>query len=103
LRTRVTTKDKEGKIHRPWVDLERPDLKNTPEDKKIAKRLALQRAKEASKLAFVGRVEAMAPKVTLALALPQRPGVVPKLLTRAPESPPRIVPARKGSERHTGQ
>jgi hypothetical protein len=53
-------------MHRPWVDLERPDLANTPEDKKAAKRLALKRAKLASKKTFVGVERAAAPKVTLA-------------------------------------
>jgi hypothetical protein len=61
---RVTTRDEQGKIRRPWVDLERPDLKNTPEDKKIAKRLALRRAKAATKKTFVGVDRATAPKVT---------------------------------------
>ena len=63
---RITVRDEHGVIHRPWVDLERPDLKNTPEDKRTAKRLALKRAKIASKKPFVGVERATAPKVTLA-------------------------------------
>jgi integrase len=64
---RVTTRTPEGVIKRPWVDLERPDLKNTPEDKKAAKRLALKRSKRANRpgVAFVGKDIATAPKVTL--------------------------------------
>jgi integrase len=63
---RVTVKDATGKPRRPWVDLERPDLKNTPEDKKTAKRLALKRAKLATKGRYVGVEQAMAPRITLA-------------------------------------
>jgi integrase len=62
---RVTVRNNDGKVRRPWVDLERPDLKNTPEDKRAAKRLALKRAKLASKATFVGVEQARAPKVTL--------------------------------------
>jgi integrase len=63
---RITVKDEQGTAHRPWVDLERPDLKNTPEDKRTAKRLALKRAKFAAKAPFVGVERATAPRVTLA-------------------------------------
>ncbi len=63
---RVTVYDEVGERHRPWIDLERPDLKNTLEDKKAAKRAALKRAKVASKAKFVGVERAAAPKVTLA-------------------------------------
>ncbi len=62
---RVTAKDAEGNPRRVWIDLEREDLKNTPEDRKIAKRLALTRAKAASKKRLVGVEAAAAPKVTL--------------------------------------
>jgi integrase len=63
---RVTTHDEQGNVRRPWVDLERPDLRNTPEDKKIARRLASKRAKLASKKTYVGPERATAPKVTVA-------------------------------------
>ncbi len=36
---RVSVHDERGVVRRPWVDLERPDLKNTPDDKKTAKAL----------------------------------------------------------------
>jgi integrase len=62
---RLTVRTEEGATKRVWVDLERSDLKNTPEDKRAAKRLALKRAKSASKKKFVGVERAMAPKVTL--------------------------------------
>jgi len=62
---RVTVRREDGATARPWVDLERPDLKNTPEDKKIAKRLALKRAKAASKGKFVGVERATAPRVSI--------------------------------------
>ena len=57
---RISVKDASGKTHRPWVDLGRPDLKDTPEDKATAKRLAFKRAKVARKGVFVGaeRVQA---------------------------------------------
>ncbi len=64
---RVTVIDKTtGKKRRPWVDLERTDLRNTPEDKKVAKRLALKRSKVATNGQFVGVERSTAPKVTLA-------------------------------------
>ena len=62
---RITVHDEQGAPHRPWVDLERPDLKNTPEDKRTAQRLAAKRSKVASKGKFVGVARATAPKVTL--------------------------------------
>jgi integrase len=62
---RVTVHDEHGKPHRPWIDLERPDLKNTPEDKVTAKRLALKRAKKAKKRPFIGAARATAPTVKL--------------------------------------
>ena len=55
---RVTGHDAAGRTVRPWIDLKRPDLKNTPEDKEIAKRLAAKRAKLASKATFVGKAHA---------------------------------------------
>jgi len=63
---RVTVRREDGTKARPWVDLERPDLKNTLEDKRTAKRLALKRARAASKGRFVGVEQASAPKTTLA-------------------------------------
>jgi len=63
---RITVRDENGAIRRPWVDLERPDLANTPTDKKTAQRLALKRAKVATKMKFKGVERATAPKVTLA-------------------------------------
>lgn len=63
---RITVRDEGGAIRRPWVDLERPDLTNTPDDKRTAKRLALKRAKVGAKMKFVGAERATAPKVTLA-------------------------------------
>ncbi len=63
---RVTTKDEQGIVRRPWVDLERPDIPNTPEGKRTAKRLALKRAKLAKNKTFVGQARAAAPHVTLA-------------------------------------
>ena len=63
---RLTVRTADGGTRRMWVDLERPDLKNTPDDKRAAKRLALKRAKLASKTKFVGVEKAAAPKVTLA-------------------------------------
>ena len=62
---RVTVRTEDGGTRRVWVDLERLDLKNTPEDKRTAKRLALKRAKVASKKTFVGKAKATAPKVTV--------------------------------------
>jgi integrase len=61
-------RDTAGKIHRPWIDLERDDLQNTPDDKRTAKRLARVRAKAAVKAGktYVGVEKALAPKVTLA-------------------------------------
>ncbi len=41
---RVTVKDAQGNTHRPWVDLERPDIPNTPEGREQAQALALERA-----------------------------------------------------------
>jgi hypothetical protein len=55
----------DGGARRVWVDLERPDLTNTPADKRAAKRIALKRAKLANKKTFVGVERAIAPKVTL--------------------------------------
>ncbi len=62
---RLTVRKEDGGTRRVWLDLERPDLKNTPEDKRAAKRLAAKRAKLASKAKFVGVDRAVAPKVTL--------------------------------------
>jgi integrase len=62
---RITVKDSGGTIRRPWVDLERPDLKDTPEDKKIAKTLARKQAKLASKKSFLGVEQATSTKATL--------------------------------------
>ncbi|MGD0679740.1 MAG: tyrosine-type recombinase/integrase [Polyangiaceae bacterium] len=45
--------------------LERPDLANTPEDKRAAKRIAAKRAKLSSGKKFVGVQRATAPKVTV--------------------------------------
>ncbi|HEX4629212.1 MAG TPA: hypothetical protein VH137_10525, partial [Gemmatimonadales bacterium] len=39
---RVTVRREDGTKAQPWVDLERPDLKNTPEDKKIAQAVGAQ-------------------------------------------------------------
>jgi len=63
--SRVTMRTEAGQTKRVWMDLERPDLKNTPEDKAIAKRLARRDAKKAIKKTFVGRERAMAPKITV--------------------------------------
>jgi integrase len=63
---RLTVKDAQGKVHRPWVDLGRPDLRDTPEDQATAKRLARKLAKLAAKKSFVGVERAKAPTVTLA-------------------------------------
>jgi hypothetical protein len=41
---RLTVKDKAGKTRRPWVDLQRPDIPNTPEGRGEAKRLATEYA-----------------------------------------------------------
>ena len=38
---RLTVRTADGGRARPWLDLERPDLRNTPEDKATAQRLAL--------------------------------------------------------------
>ena len=62
---RVTATDANGQKRRPWVDLERPDLKNTPGDKEIAKRLALKRARLAAKGTYVGAEQATSARVTL--------------------------------------
>ncbi len=62
---RITVYDEQGLPHRPWVDLERLDLKDTPEDKAIAKRLAAKRAKKAARGVYIGRARASAPTVTL--------------------------------------
>jgi integrase len=62
---RVTARDEHGNKVRPWVDLERPDLKNTPEDKAIAKRLAAKKSKKASRMVYVGKDRATAPRVTV--------------------------------------
>lgn len=64
---RVTVTDKAtGKKRRPWVDLERPDIPNTPDGKKTAQRLALKRAKRAAKGTYVGVEQATAPTAKLA-------------------------------------
>ena len=63
---RVTGKDEHGNVVRPWVDLDRPDLKNTPGDKATAKRLAERRSKQARKAVYVGKTKAAAPRITLA-------------------------------------
>ena len=63
---RVTARDASGKKHRPWVDLERPDLPNTPEGKAVAQELTRTRAKLAAKKSFVGIEVATAPSTTLA-------------------------------------
>jgi integrase len=62
---RVTGRDDQGRTVRPWVDLDRPDLPNTPEGKATAQRLALKRAKKASRQIFVGKVRAASHDVTL--------------------------------------
>lgn len=61
---RITTRDEHGVTHRPWVDLMRPDL--TKDDKAVAKRLAAKRAKQASKMDFVGKDRAAPASVKLA-------------------------------------
>ncbi len=63
---RVTGKDEHGKIVRPWVDLERPDLPNTPEGKMAAKRLAKKRATRVRNQVYVGTARATAPRTTVA-------------------------------------
>jgi hypothetical protein len=63
---RLTVKDGEGNTVRKWVDLERRDLGNTPEDKKAAKRVALKKAKVASKKRFLGVEVAASSRLTLA-------------------------------------
>jgi integrase len=35
---RVSMKDKAGKTHRPWIDLERPSIPNTPEGRELARK-----------------------------------------------------------------
>src|ERR1019366_3472681 len=66
---RITVRREDGTTARPWVDLERPDLKDDSATKgpdwRTAKRLAAKRAKAASKGVFVGVERATAPKVTL--------------------------------------
>ena len=57
---RITVTKEGGGLARPWVDLERPDLKNTPADKKIAKRLARKRASAAKGGVYVGPEQARA-------------------------------------------
>jgi len=37
---RVTVRDEHGGVRRQWVDLQRPDLENTPEARSVAKQLA---------------------------------------------------------------
>ena len=63
---RVTVTDREtGKKLRPWVDLERPDIPNTPEGKEAARKIARSRAKLAAKKSFIGVEQAKAPRVSL--------------------------------------
>ncbi len=62
---RLTVRTEAGETKRVWVDLERTNLANTLEDKKVAKRIAAKRARLASKKTFVGAEKATAPKVTL--------------------------------------
>lgn len=62
---RLTVRTEDGTTKRVWVDLERPDLANTIEDKRAAKRIAAKRARLASKKTFVGVERAAAPRVTL--------------------------------------
>ncbi len=62
---RLTVKDEHGVTHRPWVDLQRPDLKDTPADRAVAQRLALKRATDAKRMVFVGKDRASAPRVTV--------------------------------------
>jgi integrase len=65
---RITVKDEDGRIHRPWVDLERPDLKDDrPDgpDYKTAKKIARKRAKLAVRAPFVGAERATTPSATL--------------------------------------
>ncbi len=63
---RITVRTEDGGTRRVWVDLERPDLRDTPDDKRTAKRLALKRAKLAARKTYVGVERAAAPRVTLA-------------------------------------
>jgi hypothetical protein len=48
---RLTVRDGIGRASRVWVDLERPDLQDTPEDKEVARQIARQSAVKASRLA----------------------------------------------------
>jgi len=68
---RVSGRDEHGRKVRPWIDLERPDLKddrpNGP-DYQTAKRLAFKRAKKAERSVFVGQARARSADASLTLA-----------------------------------
>ena len=91
---RVTTRTPEGAIVRPWVDLERPDLRNTPGDKSAAKRLAVKRAKLAAKGVYVGPDAAPAPTRTTVEELGERWF---ELLRKDPDLKPASVSRMKTS------
>ena len=64
---RVSTRDEHGGVHRPWVDLKRPELKEgDAADLVTAKRAAGKLAKKAARVPFVGRKRATSPAVTVA-------------------------------------
>ena len=53
---RLTVPDiRTGESRRVWIDLDRPDLKNTIEDKAAAKRIALDLSSSARDKVFVGK------------------------------------------------
>ena len=54
---RVTVKGPDGKSHRPWIDLERPDIPRTPKGMAQARKLARERSELARRGVFVGKGE----------------------------------------------